>query len=170
MHQDGGNAAGCALLAEKTARNNGAQDVRTLFSIDGGQTFIPFQGLSDQASDPMTLYVAVRIRGYWADGFMTFSTSAGATEQALDGMIAAAKAGAGADDLRPKNHSDHPLLGHSLGCGIGCALEEAPYLEGGGRLTAGDVVSLKVGDASTLASAIVHITDHGNDVLWRAGQ
>ena len=166
----GGSAAECTLVAEKTARNLGAQDVRTLFSIDGGRTFIPFQGLSDKTPDPFVIYVAVRVRSYWADGFMTFPVK---SVQALDAMIANAKPGASAGDLLAANNSAHPFIGDDPGCGIGCALEEPPFLNEGATLNAGDVVSLKVsigGDVPALASAIVRITNQGNDVLWRAGE
>ena len=172
-HEAGASAADCALAAEKIARNQGAQDARTLFSVDRGRTFIPFQGLSEQSSTPLILYVAVRVRGSWADGFLTFPKAGSPAEHSLDAMIDAAKPGGSVEDLRRNDQPPHPIIGDTPGCGIGCALAEAPFLDETGTLASGDVVSLKVGiggDPCAVASAMVHITDQGHEILWRAGQ
>jgi hypothetical protein len=49
--QIGGLAITAAVLAyERAANSHGAQDVRTLFSLDGGRTLMLFEGLIDTAS------------------------------------------------------------------------------------------------------------------------
>jgi hypothetical protein len=61
------------LAGEHAAVQGKAQDVRTLFSRDGGQTYRPFEGLLDRTIDPLTIYVAVCRFGYWVDGHVTLT-------------------------------------------------------------------------------------------------
>ena len=53
------------LEAERAAYHLGAQDVRTLFSLDGGRTLMPFEKPIDSTIDPLQAYIAVRHVGYW---------------------------------------------------------------------------------------------------------
>ena len=69
-----GHGAATALLAgERAAIDRGAQDIRTLFSLDGGRTLRPFETLDDRRVDPLQVYVAVRKFNYWAEGFACIS-------------------------------------------------------------------------------------------------
>ena len=56
----------CILIAEHAALRRGAQDVRSLFSLDGGRTLRPFDIPIAAPTDPLQAYVAVRHGGYWA--------------------------------------------------------------------------------------------------------
>ncbi len=46
----------------------GAQEVRTLFSFDGGRTLRPFLVPFDKVIDTLQVYLSVRFNGYWAEG------------------------------------------------------------------------------------------------------
>jgi hypothetical protein len=50
------------LAGERAANRRGAQDVRTLFSLDGGRTLRPFETAPEHMLDPLQVYVAVRLR------------------------------------------------------------------------------------------------------------
>src|SRR5262249_6241503 len=167
------------LAGEKIANERGAQDVRTLFSGNGGRTFGPFRGLIQHAVDPLAVYVAVRRFNYWADGFahLTHSPSAVAIKAAalLHNALPAIKAGANAEDIaqalatEPYNH--HPMTRGALASSIGLVLEESPHTDLGATFEAGEVHSLKRGltdseRAAPNAAAIITIRESGNDVLW----
>ena len=62
------------LAGERAAGAAGAQDVRTLFSLDGGRTLRPFDAAIRQVTDPLLAYLAVRRFNYWAECFPMFTT------------------------------------------------------------------------------------------------
>jgi hypothetical protein len=66
----GAGVTASLLAAEHAAHRSGAQDVRSLFSLDGGHTLRPFEGLIEHPVDPLQVYLAVRHAGYWAEGFV----------------------------------------------------------------------------------------------------
>src|SRR3984893_1741682 len=91
-----------ALDAERLARSLAAQDVRTLASLDGGRTLVPFQGRFEKCAGPLVGYLAVKVLGYWADLFVTvddgsITTAARHAEAALDAIIANMRPGARID-------------------------------------------------------------------------
>ena len=49
----GAGATAAVLAGEQAANRRGAQDIRTLFSLDGGRTLRPFETLVDRAVDPV---------------------------------------------------------------------------------------------------------------------
>ncbi len=175
-----------ALDAERVARSLAAQDVRTLISLDGGRTLVPFQGLFEQKAGPLVGYIAVKVAGYWADMFITVNDGdAGPAsrhaEAALDALVAAMRPGVSsaelhakaADALRP--FELHPVLGQSVGHGIGLSLHEDPAFSAAedAALVEGGVYSLQVGIADAkagpvLISAIVRNTRTGAEVLSRS--
>jgi Xaa-Pro aminopeptidase len=175
-----------ALDAERVARSLAAQDVRTLISLDGGRTLVPYQGLFEQKAGSLVGYIAVKVAGYWADMFITVNDgdagpAARHAEAALDALIAAVRPGvssaklhaAAADALRP--FALHSALSESVGHGIGlslqedptfCAVEDAALVEDG-------VYALQVGTAdakagNVLISAIVRNARTGAEVLARS--
>ena len=173
------------LAGERTARAMAAQDVRTLVSLDGGATLMPFQGQFETAPGPMAGYIAVKFMGYWSDMFVTVGQEADNPLQhahaALDAMINRARAGtAGADLYRAatdalKPYSLHPALSGSVGRAIGLSLEEEPtfHADTSATLQAGGVYSLQTGVAGgvrghAFASAIIHTTGAGVEVLTRS--
>src|SRR5580692_1152979 len=144
-----------ALDAERVARSLAAQDVRTLVSLDGGRTLVPFQGRFEKCAGLLVGYLAVKVLGYWADMFITVDDDSVAdaarhAEAALDAVIAKA---VGA--LAP--YRLHPALGGSIGHGIGLSLREgAEFLASGdGVLVEDGVYSLQFGAADAKAGNVL---------------
>ena len=175
-----------ALDAERFARSHAAQDVRTLVSLDGGRTLVPFQGRFEKREGPLVGYVAVKVLGYWADMFVTASDGVGSAAEraaaaALHALIASARPGVAASDLHAKAvaalapYKLHPVLGGSVGHGIGLSLHEGAEFTAAANATLmdGGVYTLQVGVAdaeggNALLSAIVRVTAKGADVLVRS--
>jgi Xaa-Pro aminopeptidase len=175
-----------ALDVERVARSLAAQDVRTLVSLDGGRTLVPYQGRFEEKAVPLVGYIAVKVAGYWADLFVTVPER-GATplvrhaEAALDRLIAGMRRGAhtaalhatAVEALQP--FALHPVLGGSSGHGIGLSLDEQPKFCAAEDhvLPADGVYTLQVGIADAkeghvLISAVVRNTAKGADVLVRS--
>jgi Xaa-Pro aminopeptidase len=184
--RDGKGVTDCILSAEHAALRRGAQDVRSLFSLDGGRTMQPFTVPSAQRRDPLQVYLAVRHAGYWADGFVRLPAPGDPLQGQVDGILAAmvarAKPGLSCRDLQqivdgvrgPVRH--HPLADGVFGSSIGLSLDEPPLLRRGcdATLESGAVYSLRAGlvdDAGTgaVVSAIVALTAHGTEVMWPVG-
>jgi Xaa-Pro aminopeptidase len=180
----GAGVTDAILAAEHAAHRGGAQDVRTLFSLDGGRTLRSFDMPVARPVDPLQAYVAVKQFGYWAEGFLYLSaTKSRVLEQvyqALNGAIAAMVAGAPvasiagvvASMLRPL--AAHPVTAHCCGSAIGLSLDEPPRLTSGSgaMVENGGVYSLRIGVSdrgqAAIVSAMVAVRDGGNDILWRA--
>jgi Xaa-Pro aminopeptidase len=171
------------LEAERAAYHSGAQDVRTLFSLDGGKTLWPFEAPVDMAVDPLQSYIAVRYAGYWVEGFVFVARAPHPAwtqaNEALKAVIRIAKAGTPCRELvslaeeKIKPYSPHPMSAGNVGNSIGCFLEEAPQLRGTSNeeLEAGCVYTLRVGASDgrehyAIASAIISVHQQGADALW----
>ncbi len=182
--EEGASFTASVLSAETAVRRAGAQDIRSLYSPDGGRTFVPIEHLTDAAKGPLVAYLAVRNRGYWVDGFITAGAIGApvseAAERALQAMIDNARDGAPISDLRAARNSHlgnmrgHDLVGDGCGSGLGLSLVEHPELTDGADLLlkSGDICSLKVGVAddeagAAVTSAVVRVTSDGREVLWQ---
>jgi Xaa-Pro aminopeptidase len=171
-----------ALEAERLARSRAAQDVRTLVSLDGGRTLVPFQGRFEKCQGPLVAYIAVKLAGYWADMFVTAdggsrSAVAQKVATALDAVITGVRPGVRRSTLHGKAvaalspYRLHSALSGSVGHGIGLALHEGPEFGAGDNteLTDGGIYAIQVGDAddkgAALLSAIVRCTANGAEVL-----
>jgi Xaa-Pro aminopeptidase len=183
--QSGAGITAAVLEAERTANQAGAQDVRTLVSLDGGQTLRPFEEVVDHAPDPLQVYMAVRHAGYWAEGFVCLAAK---QYPALEKAVAALKAVAGSakagtksaalfhlakDAIRP--YHPHAMTTRIIGNSIGLALAEEPQLCANGEesLEAGCVYTLRVGVSDgrqnhAIVSAMVAVHSGGNERLWSA--
>jgi Xaa-Pro aminopeptidase len=175
-----------ALDAERVARSLAAQDVRTLVSLDGGRTLVPYQGSFEQKAGSLVGYFAVKVAGYWADMFITVNDGdAGPAsrhaEAALDALVAAVRPGVSSAALRAEATGAllpfalHPVLGESVGHGIGlslqedplfCAAEDAVLVEDGVYTLQLGIADAKAGNV--LISAIVRNTRTGAEVLSRS--
>jgi hypothetical protein len=177
----GEGARAAVLAAEVAAYREGAQDVRALFSLDGGRTLRPFQSDGDGPGDPLVTYQAVKCQGYWAEGFFTLANNPGAEARhataALETLCGAAAPGVAASDLVrhldpwPDGLQAHPVLGGSFANGMGVSPAEAPFLspDSGETLKAGDVLSLKagaLGRGGALVSAMIAIGEEKAEVLF----
>jgi Xaa-Pro aminopeptidase len=173
------------LEAERVANHLGAQDVRALFSLDGGRTLVPFEKLIDSPVDPLQAYIAVRHVGYWTEGFIFLSAPEelilAKAAETLKAVIAKATAGSKCSDLarlaaetiRP--FGAHAITGESIGNGIGLLLEEEPRLAANNEavLGAGEVYTLRVGASDGhehhgIVSAMVAVHQDRNELLWCA--
>jgi hypothetical protein len=168
------------LAGEQVANRAGAQDIRTLFSLDGGRTLRPFETLVERAVDPLQVYVAVRRLGYWTEGLAVLATSphpcaqrAGTVlREAVSRMQAGARCSEIARGIAQAGFALHPVTARIAGNAIGLALEEHPLIAAGceERIEPGGVYSLRVGLSDerghAIVSAMVAVRDHGNEVLW----
>lgn len=179
----GHSVTDCILLAEHSALRRGAQDVRSLFSLDGGRTLRPFDIPIAMRCNPLQVYLAVCQRGYWAEGFVRAATASDALQEKVAAilavMVAAARPGrssrelakivdAGRGDFQP-----HPLADDVFGSSIGLSLDEPPLLtrQSDTTLEPGAVYSLRAGlidgsAAGALASALVAVSAAGAELLW----
>lgn len=182
----GVGATDAVLAGELAALRWGAQDVRSLFSLDGGRTLQPFDVPVEQMAEPLQVYLAVRHVGYWAEGFVRLSDVPnplyGKVKDILHKVIAAAKPGVTSRELAQIANRErgavqaHPVADPVFGNAIGLALQESPLLSSAGdaRLEVGAVYSLRVGlrdvQAGAVASAMLQMTDQGSEMLWPEGK
>ena len=183
--ESGAGLTEAILQAERVAYQMSAQDVRTLFSLDGGRTLRPFEAPIAHPVDPLQAYIAVRHAGYWAEGFVVLANSPDLimmkASVALKAVIKVATAGTSYPNLARVvteiigPHNGHSMTIGNLGNGIGLSLEEEPRLVVGSEdaLDAGCVYTLRVGASDhkehhAFASAMVAVNQRGNDVLWSA--
>lgn len=172
--QDRGVTA-AVLAAEHVAWRRGAQDVRSLFSLDGGRTLLPFDVPVGATVDPLQVYLAVRHSGYWAEGFAMLSARPhaplvaakvalqAALAQVAPGVTPAALSAALATAFAP-----HPITNPAV-IGIGLGLQQD--LPANEPVAAGEVLSLRAGisdpqQGSAMVSAMVAVTENGRDILW----
>src|SRR5215470_2953556 len=170
------------LAGEHAAYRAGAQDVRTLFSIDGGRTLRPFETLIEGAADPLQVYMAVRRCGYWAEGFAVISASpnpyAQGAAEVLEYAIEMIAPGRRCGDVR-RNIIDaiqpfhpHAVTKQAQGNAIGLALEEPPLLTiySAETFEIDGVYTLRVGISDehnhAIVSAMLAVNTYGCEVLW----
>jgi len=154
------------LAGGRAAHAAGAQDVRTLFSLDGGRTLQPFDVQINRQVDPLLAYMAIRRFNYWAECFPLFTTRPESTrlhEQAWEAMRAAASAikpgvatreivqliAAAIGPYRP-----HPAIGHAFVQRMGLALDE-PSCDAGAPFEEGEVYSLRIGAIDEAHASII---------------
>jgi hypothetical protein len=179
-HRSGAAVTDVVLAGERAAGKAGAQDVRTLFSLDGGGTLQPFTTPKRAIGDPLQVYVAVRRFNYWAEAFVPLASRPHPAGQAAAAILrcaaAAVKPGARADDLSrmiataSAPYRMHPMTA-CVANTIGLALEQPPHTDIGDTFAAGEVYSLKVGltdgaEANAIVSAMVAVGDDASDILW----
>jgi Xaa-Pro aminopeptidase len=173
------------LEAERAAYHLGAQDVRSLFSVDAGRTLRPFEEPIDSAVGSLQAYIAVRYIGYWTESFVFLSgsedpvlTKAAAALKAVTaettvGTKCSDLARVAAEKIRP--YGAHAITGENIGNGIGLLLEEEPRVSANNEAVvgAGEVYALRVGASDGqehhgIVSAIVAVHENENEVLWSA--
>ena len=181
--RSGAGVTAAILEAERSAYHSGAQDVRTLFSLDGGRTLRPFEGPVESCVDPLQVYIAVRYAGYWVEGFVLVARSphppCSQASEALKAVIEIAKDGTPCRRLvslaeeKIKPYRSHAMTEGNIGNSIGLFLAEAPQLSGTGDATleAGCVYTLSVGASDgqkrhAIVSAMLAVNQDGNEILW----
>jgi hypothetical protein len=181
--QLGASVTAAILAGERAANDRGAQDVRTLFSVNGGRTLQPFDTLIERAVEPLQVYIAVRKFNYWAEGFALMSERpspvADKADALLRSMLPMITAGSStslvADFLAAERalYQSHPVTKGAIANSIGLALEEPPYTNLGAIFETNEVYSLKIGitdgaDQHVIASAMIALREHGGEVLWKS--
>lgn len=175
----GGHGAATVVLAgERAAIDQGVQDIRTLYSLDGGRTLRPFEAIDDRRVDPLQVYVAARKFNYWAEGFACLSNeaqpAASLAALLLDNALSAIKPGVPMAQLSkilavgaPYRH--HPVIEGAPASPIGLSLD-APTTA---NFEPGEVYSVRAGltdgaDQHGVLSAMVAVGDDSTEVLWRS--
>jgi hypothetical protein len=184
--QSSGAGVTAAILdAEQAAYGAGAQDVRTLFSLNGGRTLRPFETQINSVVDPLQVYMAIRHSGYWVEGFALFAAvSQPALEKAagaLAAVIDSARGGTRCSDLSAlaaeaiRPYGEHPMSDAMFSDSIGLFLHEQLTAVGDGepRLETDHVYTVRVGasdglSANAMVSAMIHVHDNASEVLWSA--
>lgn len=115
----GAGVTAALLTAVRAAREEGAHDVRGLYSPDGGRTLRPFETVVEGRPRPFVFYLAAELDGYWGETFRTFDADS-AAKRAVEELLSAADAelepGFGAGDVigrlgRPPRGTDpHPVV------------------------------------------------------------
>jgi Xaa-Pro aminopeptidase len=178
--RSGAGVTAAVLAGEQAANRRGAQEVRSLFSLDRGRTLRPFETLVERAVDPLQVYVAVRQLGYWAEGFAVLTASPHPCAERADAVLrsgitrmqAGERCSEPARSITQAGHPLHPVTARVVGNAIGLALEEHPLIAAGceDRLEAGGVYSLRAGLSDErghgIISAMVAVHEHGNELLW----
>lgn len=172
----GGGATTSLLAGERAAIQTGAQDIRTLFSLDGGRTLRPLETLDDRRTDPFQVYVAVRKFNYWSEGFICFAQMPAAAHAAvlLDNALTAMKPGIPLAQvsrcLTPEPpYRPHPVTLDAAIGSLGLSLDApAPT-----ALASGEVYSVRAGITDgaarhAIVSAMVVLHDNDLELLWRA--
>jgi Xaa-Pro aminopeptidase len=127
------------IAAGELAGNaEGAQDVRTLFSLDGGRTLQPFVRRRGERLDPLPLYLAVRRYNYWAECFPLLalrpqaSPLAEKARAAMAAVVPAIRAGTSAREIEALIAASiapceaHPLTARAFAQRMGIALHNPP--------------------------------------------
>jgi hypothetical protein len=180
--KSGAGVTEVALAGELAANAEGAQDVRTLFSLDGGRTLQPFAGRRGERPTPMVFYLAVRRFNYWAERFPIFSNRPEPNrvhEKALETMrfvVTGIRPGTPvreiesliADSIAP--YRLHPLTARACGQRMGVALDQAPETEIGPTFEDGEVYSVRVGATDgeqqhAVCSEMLHVDPDGVKLL-----
>jgi Xaa-Pro aminopeptidase len=180
--QKGQGVTDCIVAAEHAAVRRGAQDVRSLFSLDGGRTLRPFDVPIARRCDTLQAYLAVRHDGYWADAFVRIGMQddalGGQAAKMLKALIAGMAPGMLGRDLHQLADAArgtlalHPLADPIFGSSIGLSLDQPPLLarDGNARLEASAIYSFRSGvsdDArGAIVSAMALVTERGAELLW----
>ena len=163
----GGGVTDVILAGERAANGAGAQDVRTLFSLDGGRTLRPFFVPVEQQVDPLLAYLAIRRFNYWAECFPMFTTRPEPTrlyEKAWDAMgsaLSVIKAGVGTQEVGQliaaamQPYQAHPVIASAFAQRMGVGLDEQPYTNAGASFEAGEVYSLRIGAVDEARASMI---------------
>jgi hypothetical protein len=166
------------LAGELAAITTGAQDVRTLFSLDGGRTLQPFAVPIKREVDPLMAYLAIRRFNYWAECFPLFTTRPEPGRlhekawEAMGAAVSAIRAGVATHEIgqliaaaiRP--HRAHPVTAPAFAQRMGLALAGPPHTDIGASFEEGEVYSLRVGindepRGSSICSHMIHVLADG---------
>ncbi|SRR6266700_1195269 len=184
--KSGAGVAEVISAGELAANAEGAQDVRTLFSLDGGRTLRPFLTLAEGAIDPLMIYLAIRRFNYWAECFPLFTRRGEPTMlyakawEAMGSIVAAIEPGTPTAHVeqmiaaRIHPYGPHPLTARAFARRMGLALEEPPATDIGTSFEDGEVYSVRVGvtdgmKGHVICSQMINVREGGGDGFGAAG-
>jgi hypothetical protein len=171
------------LAGEREANSRGAQDIRMLFSLDGGRTLQPFTTTLKTRVDPLQVYVAARRFNYWTEGFAALSDTRrpaiARARELLRQALAAIKPNVKTADVMAliyagsRPYQMHPVTERAVISRLGLALEEPPHTNPSMTFEKGDIYSVRSGltngaDEHAIVSAMVRVREGGSDMLWTA--
>jgi hypothetical protein len=178
--RDRDDATRAVLDAERAAYGRGAQDVRTLLSLDAGRTLQPLGISVAETDDPLQVYIAVRQLGYWSERFVMLADQPHRplfmVRERLRSAVALVSPGMRRGDLAQAIvHSLGPSRPHpmtatlsSIVVSIDLSLEETGNCDD--VLATGEVISLRAGvsdqEGAAIVSTMVVVNDQSCDVLW----
>lgn len=170
----------CILKAEHAVIAQGAQDVRSLFSVDRGRTLRPFDKTIAKRSNPMPVYLAARHDGYWAETFCSLRSGADELAEQARRIVAAlatdSRPGVSLAALReraaamrgPWTH--HAVTSRAIARPISLSLDDDDVAPPDLSLGEGETWALQIGlvgtDHAAFASAMIAITATGSEMLW----
>src|SRR5260370_4571085 len=174
----GAGATEVILAGERAAIAAGGQDVRTLFSKDGGRTLRPFFVPVKQKVDPLMVYLAIRPFHYLAECFPLFTTRPEPSRlyekawEAMGSAVSAIKAGVATHEIAQliaaaiRPYHTPPVTAPAFAQRMGLALEEPPYTDIGASVAEGSVYSLRIGATdeprgSLICSYMIHVLADG---------
>jgi hypothetical protein len=179
----GAGVTEAVLAGEREANSRGAQDIRTLFSLDGGRTLQPFTTTLTARADSLQVYVAARRFNYWTEGFLALSDNRRPVimraKELLRQALAAIKPNIKTADVMgliiagSRPYGTHPVIERAVISRLGLTLEEPPHTNPGISFEAGDIYSVRAGltngaDEHAIVSAMVRVREGGTDMLWTA--
>lgn len=171
----GGKAADAVRAAEKASLLDGAHDVRTLFSRDGGLTIQPFERVEPESSPVFAGYIARRELGYWTEVLVSHNVAPTHAQEIIDvlaRMVAVAKAGTLVSELeqlrssRAAGAKQHSFTARAV-AQLGLVIQEK---KPGDKLQAGGIYSLRAGlifpnQTAAIGSVVVLVHDTSAEVL-----
>jgi Xaa-Pro aminopeptidase len=162
------------LAGEHAANAAGAQDVRTLFSLDFRRTLRPFLVPVKQEADPLIAYLAIRRFNYWAECFPLFTTRPEPTRyyerirEALGSAMSAIRAGVATREIGQLiTAAMQPCQANTRAFAqrMGLAIDES-WPDMAASFEEGEVYSVRVGtmDGSSegvICSTMIHVSADG---------
>lgn len=168
------------LAAENAAYRQGAQDVRTLISLDGGRTLRPLEKLEEGRLESLQAYIGVKYLGYWVEGFVRIALAQSPEWMSackfVEKLSALVEAGQTYGAIRRKaaellgDQFWHPAV---AGCVVPLGMSIDDHGDDGERLELGEFLSIRAGilgkQGAAIASAIVFLQGDGAKVIWASG-
>ena len=153
-YAEGRGATEALAVAERAAREQGAHDVRALYSPDGGRSLRTFETAVAGRPTPNVFYLAVEVDGYWGETFRSVGADGAVlaeVRRSLEAVAAELHPGLAVGHVierlgRPPDRTrQHPAVsGRRAVARLGLSRDDAFGARPGAELVAG-VYSLRAG-------------------------
>lgn len=169
-YAEGRGATEALAVAERTAREQGAHDVRALYSPDGGRNVWPFETVVAGRPAPFVFYLAVESDGYCGETFRSVGADGAVADEvrrSLDAVAAELRPGLAVGHVAerlgrpPEGTRQHPVVsGRRAVARLGLGRDDA-FGAGPDAEFAAGVYSLRAGclagDTGVLLSRTVEV-------------